>query len=217
MLAACYLFGWFTMLTDDYGQLGRNIAAGAGFVSNIVLLLDRVSYFDLTTTAKPLLHLWSLGIEEQFYLFWPFLLWVGHKRSLPPLLMILLIGILSFAWNLMSIGTNPHVTYYSPLTRFWELMCGSLLAWVMVKGVTPWASIRSMLGERLAGDTAWIPGFAAVAGLLLVGYGFFYISEKGFPGMAAVVPVLGTMLVIAAGATAWPNRILSHRLLMTHI
>ena len=76
VLVACYVFGWFALLAAEYKQLGHHIAAGAGFVSNL-LLWSESGYFDAATDAKPLLHLWSLGIEEQFYIVWPLMLYVA--------------------------------------------------------------------------------------------------------------------------------------------
>ncbi len=70
VLVASYAAGWYLLLPDEFKQLGKHIAAGAGFVSNLVLW-NEAGYFDKASYTKPLLHLWSLGIEEQFYIFWP--------------------------------------------------------------------------------------------------------------------------------------------------
>ena len=73
VLLACLAFGWYVLLADEFQQLGKHTAGGAAFVSNVVLWRE-VEYFDTAAELKPLLHLWSLGIEEQFYLFWPLML-----------------------------------------------------------------------------------------------------------------------------------------------
>ena len=70
VLAACLCAGWFVLYAGDYAALGKHVAGGAGFVSNL-LLWNESGYFDQEARLKPLLHLWSLGIEEQFYLLWP--------------------------------------------------------------------------------------------------------------------------------------------------
>jgi len=75
VLIACLAYGWVEMRTVVYAQLGKHVAAGAGFVANL-LLWSEAGYFDNVSASKPLLHLWSLGIEEQFYLAWPLLLWL---------------------------------------------------------------------------------------------------------------------------------------------
>lgn len=79
VLISCYVFGWFSLLDDEYKQFGQHVAAGAGFVSNLVLWHES-GYFDVAAETKPLLHLWSLGIEEQFYIVWPLLLWAAWKK-----------------------------------------------------------------------------------------------------------------------------------------
>jgi peptidoglycan/LPS O-acetylase OafA/YrhL len=73
VLATSFALGWYLLLAEEYKQLGRHIAGGAGFVSNLLLWQDS-GYFDATAEARPLLHLWSLGVEEQFYIAWPILL-----------------------------------------------------------------------------------------------------------------------------------------------
>lgn len=86
----CIIAGWFTLFDYEYQKLGEHIAAGGGFVSNLVYW-GEAGYFDTTAETKPLLHLWSLGIEEQFYIVWPFLIWFLWKRKWLTLLWILLI------------------------------------------------------------------------------------------------------------------------------
>lgn len=81
VLIACFSFGWYALLADEYKQLGKHIAGGAGFISNF-LFWNESGYFDNAAETKPLLHLWSLGIEEQFYLAWPLLLWLVWKNKL---------------------------------------------------------------------------------------------------------------------------------------
>ncbi len=94
MLAACLICGWFG-IPNDYKQLGKQVAAGAGFVSNFALWKD-AGYFDAAADQKPLLHLWSLGIEEQFYIIWPLLLGLVWKRKFNFLKVTLLILCASF-------------------------------------------------------------------------------------------------------------------------
>src|ERR1700691_3486782 len=83
VLTACLIYGWWAALPVDFRQLGEQVAAGAGFVSNI-LLWRQSDYFDTASELKPLLHLWSLGVEEQYYLIWPLLLFLlrRHVRAM---------------------------------------------------------------------------------------------------------------------------------------
>ena len=79
VLVSCYGVGWFVLFSDEFAQLGKHIAGGTAFLSNFILWAE-AGYFDNTSDSKPLLHLWSLGIEEQFYILWPFILWVSYTR-----------------------------------------------------------------------------------------------------------------------------------------
>ena len=90
ILFFCYGFGWLYLLSDDFALLGKHIAGGAGFSANIVLW-NESGYFNKAADVKPLLHLWSLGIEEQFYLVWPILLWALSKCRINIKVIIILI------------------------------------------------------------------------------------------------------------------------------
>ena len=133
VLTASYAFGWFALFADEYKQLGKHIAAGAGFVSNIVLW-NEAGYFDSSAETKPLLHLWSLGIEEQFYVVWPLLLWLAWKQKFDLLTITIIVALVSFFLNINGVKEDTVATFYSPQTRFWELLCGSLLAWISIYG-----------------------------------------------------------------------------------
>ena len=220
VLVACLSFGWALLLADEYAQLGKHVAGGAGFVSNLVLW-NESGYFDGGSDKKPLLHLWSLGIEEQFYIVWPLLLWAFWKRRVGVLTVTLLIFLASFGLNIAGIAHDPVATFYSPLTRFWELLCGSLLAWLSLK----------QNAIRLTGPSATFPGLRAIAaflalegkrsplrnalsigGALLIAVVFLLVTkEKAFPGWWALPPTLGAALLIAAGPEGWVNRVLLAR------
>ena len=131
VLASCYALGWFVLLPDEYAQLGKHMAGGAGFVQNFVLWGES-GYFDNAAETKPLLHLWSLGIEEQFYIVWPILLWIGYRLRLNLLSLTLLIAIISFVLNIRGINITKDLTatFYSPQTRFWELLIGATAAYL---------------------------------------------------------------------------------------
>lgn len=85
VLLATYGMGWFSLYGDEYRELAKHIVAGAGFVSNWASWTE-AGYFDQAAEAKPLLHLWSLGVEEQFYIVWPLLLWAAYASDgcVPP-------------------------------------------------------------------------------------------------------------------------------------
>ncbi len=221
VLVACYAFGWYALLADEYRQLGKHIAAGAGFVSNIALW-GEAGYFDNAVDTKPLLHLWSLGIEEQFYIAWPFLLWVAWRQRFSLLSVTTLVALASFGLNLYQTRTDAVAAFYAPQTRVWELLFGSLLAWVALYRKDALAAQTARLDGWLGSltrrgspgrDGAALSNVLSCCGLALLGYGFLHVrGNLGFPGAWAVVPVLGAGLLIAGGPTAWVNRtILAHR------
>jgi peptidoglycan/LPS O-acetylase OafA/YrhL len=222
VLIACFAFGWFVLLADEYKQLGKHIAAGTGFVSNFVLW-GEAGYFDNSAETKPLLHLWSLGIEEQFYIVWPFVLWFAWKRKFNLLTITIIVAIASFVLNIKGVKQDMVATFYSPQTRFWELLSGSLLAWFAIYKnnsfhsyalkIDGWLA-KVIYSEPVEAEGKTLSNVFSFIGLLLLAYGFWRINkELNFPDKWALVPVLGTALIITAGSKAWVNRkILSNKI-----
>jgi peptidoglycan/LPS O-acetylase OafA/YrhL len=215
VLIASFAFGWFALLADEYKQLGKHIAAGAGFVSNFILW-GEAGYFDNSAETKPLLHLWSLGIEEQFYIIWPFVLWLAWKRKFNLLTLTILVAFVSFYLNLKGIKKDAVATFYSPQTRFWELLAGSILAWFALYKKDAFANYKLKIDGWLAkliyretaeADGKTLSNVISFIGSLLLAYGFWRITKDvSFPGKWAVIPVLGAVLIILAGPKAWINR-----------
>jgi SGNH domain (fused to AT3 domains)/Acyltransferase family len=170
-------------------QLSADVFASAAFFSNIALLLQS-GYFDVESGKKPLLHLWSLGIEEQFYLFWPLILMLVARLRLGFLLVASLIGVASFAFNVALIGSDPVATFYLPFTRAWELLAGAALA-------CGWSHVSQ--SDR-AGN--WR---AAIGLLLIVVAAVVLDSTSAFPGWWAILPVAGGTLLLSA-PNAWGCR-----------
>lgn len=111
VLFSSFAFGWFALFANEYMQLGKHIAGGAGFISNLVLWHE-AGYFDAAADTKPLLHLWSLGVEEQFYIIWPILLWLLHKRKFNWLTAVFCVATLSFILNLRGVKYDLTATFY---------------------------------------------------------------------------------------------------------
>jgi peptidoglycan/LPS O-acetylase OafA/YrhL len=205
VLSACCAFGWFAMLPIEYTQLGKHIAAAIGFVLNFVLW-NEAGYFDREALLKPLLHLWSLSIEEQFYLVWPALLLFVWNRGYRIAIVVAVIAALSFLLNVALVDRDPVAAFYMPFTRAWELMIGSLLACIER---SPRSTIpaEGFWGEAAGFPARWWREAASFAGLLMIFIATLVLSpERAFPGWWALLPTTGAFLIIWAGMQASINR-----------
>ncbi len=209
VLVAAVAAGWYLLLTNEFTSLARHVAASAAFVQNIVLWRE-TGYFDTAAERKPLLHIWSLAVEEQFYLLWPLLFAWGYARGRRVLLW-LSVGLLlvSFTMSVVQAARLSPAAFYLLHSRWWELMAGCLLAQRLQ------ASDNSIAGRTLL-RTAWMREIAALGGIVLIALSFIVIDRsRNFPGAWALLPVAGTLALIAAGSGAWLNRaILSRRTLV---
>jgi len=193
VLVAVWIVGWRTLLPSDFERLGRDIAAGASYLSNIFFWNDS-GYFDKLSDQKPLLHLWSLGVEEQFYVLFPAVIFLAWKNRLNLLLIVVAIGILSFASNVAVVFSHPSDAFYLPHARFWELMIGSGLAY---------AQLFLKTSSRL---TEMVRNAFAVLGLLLLLGAMLALPDRYFPGWWALIPTAGAAFLIFSGQDAWINR-----------
>jgi peptidoglycan/LPS O-acetylase OafA/YrhL len=194
VLMVVWGLGWLALDPTQFAALGKHIVAGAAFAANIVTYFE-VGYFDVPASTKPLLHLWSLGVEEQFYLIFPILIFlVWRHRSATLILSV--IAVASFALNVVTVRYSPSFAFFLPLTRFWEFLAGTLLAYDSVK--FGWTARFEANARR---DNA-----ASAIGMLMILVGIFIISAEGYPGWWALLPVIGTALMIWAGQHAWINR-----------
>jgi len=200
VLVLGFAFGWYVLLPDEFQQLVKHVASGSGFISNFILWYES-GYFDNSADTKPLLHLWSLAIEEQFYIFWPLLLGLVWKHKWNFLTLTVSIAVISFALNIYTVNNNPIADFYSPLSRFWELMIGGILAYLTLHK-------PQRLPQR--------PNWQSAIGLLLIAVGILLINkERAFPGYWALIPGVGAFLIISAGSGAWLNRnLLGNRLIV---
>jgi peptidoglycan/LPS O-acetylase OafA/YrhL len=202
VLLFCLALGWVVLTAVEYRSLGKHAAGGAGFIANFMFWKE-AGYFDAAGDTKPLLHLWSLGIEEQFYIVWPLLLYFFAKRSWNILSLILVVALLSFGLNVWQVGSNPSAAFYSPLSRSWELALGAFLAYQALHPAQVFTSIIERYRSVLSG-----------LGLIMVVIGFVVINEsRAFPGWWALLPALGSALLIASGPHGLVNRfVLSQRI-----
>ncbi len=230
VLTVTLLVGCLAFMPPELRQLGLHVDAGAAFVANI-LLWREAGYFDAAAQFKPLLHLWSLGIEEQFYLLWPLclLLWRRPGRGL--LATSAGLFALSLAVSVWGSAGQPEASFYLLHTRTWELMLGALLAqWQRhaspgdesdaARGVSPPTAQGDLPAPSPIASTppAWkqpAATWAGAAGLLLIaGSACMLSSGSPYPGWRALAPTVGTALLIAAGAQAPINRLLAARALV---
>jgi peptidoglycan/LPS O-acetylase OafA/YrhL len=187
------LLGWALLVPAEYAALSADAASGIAFVANIAYWRQS-GYFDTASELRPLLHLWSLSVEEQFYLVWPVVLALFGKRVRSLLIALAVLSTLSLAANLYLTQRSPAAAFYLPVPRFWELSCGGMLACAQI---------------HLAGFRLWLVRHrhvVALAGSALLFGGFALIDKHvGFPGPWALLPVLGTTLLLAAGPQSFVN------------
>lgn len=190
-LIAAFWLGWKLLSAGEFAQLGKHIASGAFFSSNFTLYSES-GYFDVSADSKPLLHLWSLGIEEQFYIFWPLLVMIGFKCKIKIIYVVCFFAFSSFLVNVYLSGINLSADFYLPVARFWELLIGAIIACGQIRGYEIPAFLRdtlSFLGAMLIG--------LAVAAL---------DGSKVFPGWWALAPTVGAALIIISGSPARLNK-----------
>jgi peptidoglycan/LPS O-acetylase OafA/YrhL len=195
---ACMAAAALLMLPSDAAELGRSVMASASFVSNI-FFYNRAGYFGGQSDLKPLLHTWSLSIEEQFYLVWPVLLFaVSRWRYRAIAASVWVLGAITFAASVAVVAYNKEAAFFLAPFRACELMLGAALALLAGR-----SSIDAVKAE-----------ICAAAGLILILGSVLALDEADpFPGLLAVPPCLGTALLIYAGMNGQPSvtRMLSAR------
>jgi len=201
VVLVCVPFSYFWMLPEDYSLFLKSLTGVFLFSSNVVFW-QSVDYFNPVAEEQPLLHTWSLGVEEQFYFLFPFLLLALYRNRTILLSVILVAVILSFSLSHLLSDRSPAFNFYMLPTRFWELGVGALVAlWLPAKSINDCSHFI-----RLALNVLGL-GFILAAA-------FLYDSSTPFPGLYAVMPVLGSVLLIVFGKSASPDfvsRLLSLR------
>ena len=188
VLVVSLLAGWWLLLPADMARLGKQLAASAAFVSNFYFWFQS-GYFSPDAHSFPLLHLWSLGVEEQFYIVWPLIIIGLRSRPHWTILAIALIGVSSFYLNIALID-NHEADFYSPVTRAWELMLGASMAWLRRR-------------DGIALPSRWRADIATIAGLILIfGSALLFDPRSSYPGWLALVPTIGASLILWGGANS---------------
>ena len=181
VLHTCHALGWFTLFVDEFKQLGKHLLGGASFISNF-MLWNESGYFDASAEVKPLLHLWTLGIEEHFYILWPITLWASWKVRLDVLTLTISFLVMYFLLNIASINQHPSSTFYMPHTRAWGLLIGSVLAHISGHKTANLSPVLNSKKLRLyaLSNNAFIQNIQSLAGTLLLALGLIFITEKCF-------------------------------------
>lgn len=187
MLAASWAAGWWLLTPVEFTRFGLHMASSAPFAANL-LFRREVEYFDGEMLGTPLLHLWSLGVEAQFYLLWPMLLWLSPRMGLRAGVLLSGMAALSFAAML---DTDAETRFYSPLPRFWEFAAGGLLA------------LRPLPRRHALLATAGVA--LTLAGLLSVGIGNL------LEAVHLLLPVLGAALLISQPESFVARHVLASR------
>lgn len=202
VLAASLVIGWFVFPPPQYASLGASAIAAILFVSNIWFQRNTGDYFSSDAEYEPLLHTWSLGVEEQFYLAFPLALMAIYRWRRAALIPLMVIAtVVSFAIAAATVTDHPVANFYMSPLRAWELLVGALLALSGTSGPA-----RRFVREAVA-----------LAGLLAIAVpSVTYDDGTHFPGLAALPPVLGAAAIIWAGAggASMVGRLLSTRLMV---
>ncbi len=193
---------------DEYKRLSLHLFGGATYISNFILYSEDGGYFDVGVDKKPLLHLWSLGVEEQFYIIFPLFLYLIYKCKINLLLCLIAFTVVSFALNVYDVYDGyASKAFFMPYTRFWELSAGSILAYLNCFGKN----------EQKNDGTSKLATPLSILGISLLLLGFIFVrnTDNNFPGIQALLPILGSVLIIATGPNAIFNKyVLSHKVLV---
>ena len=202
VLSAVFAMGWFVLLPSEFRWLGRSILWCTPFLANV--FFARVTgYFDVGADYNLLLHLWSLGVEEQFYLAWPILLVLAVRYGATIRVLGAVIAA-SLAISVWGARYAPLVHFFLPGSRAWELAVGGMLAaWQLGPDHASAPRTASSDSER------WWSGAQrnALAGLALIAAGAVLLSaDNAFPGAWGAIPTVGATLLIGAGPCSWVSR-----------
>lgn len=200
VLAAGALAGWFLLLPSELQWLGRSMAWSASFVANAFFARAGSAYFGNNMDTMPLLHLWSLGVEEQFYLLWPALMMLAHRKGLTRSVIVAVL-VTSLAINVRGMLHTPVSSFYVLGARAWELAAGAMLA----VGSRPTALNAGLVSSVRA---RWCSPNASSLGGLAVLLAVFLLpgAERVGLGALGILPAVGAVLLIVSGPFAIVNR-----------
>ena len=194
------ILGYLLLEPERFLDYAKSLVATAIFSSNIIFFLDS-GYFDTASGLKPLLHTWSLAVEEQYYIIFPVFMmmlskWINNRYTV----FLLIMAAISFWVSVIGLEYSQSGTFYMAPTRAWEFLVGSILAvYILDHNLYCRKYIDEILG---------------ISGLSMLFFSIFiYTKETGFPGASALLPTIGTALIILSGLNTktYTSRILSYR------
>lgn len=190
VLLTSAVMGYFLLLPDEYKNLGKHLLGSSVFVNNL-LLWREVGYFDKASELKPLLHLWSLGIEEQFYLIWPMFIYFIWKFRFNPIIALVLFSIISFSINILWVNHHHIMAFYFPISRFWELAAGGVVVYILYHHLPDEDWQRNLISKRYI-----LINVMSICSLLILVIGIFLNQKLTYPGWAALLPTLCTIVLL---------------------
>jgi peptidoglycan/LPS O-acetylase OafA/YrhL len=184
VLLVSMVIGWLILYPDEYKQLAYHVKYSAIYFLNFKLI-DEIGYFDVESIYKPVLHLWTLSVEEQYYVLWPLLLLIIFKQQLvKPIQVIILVAIASFLANVYYINIHPEDVYLHTATRVWQLAAGSILGIYLIN-------------KNLSENRVFF-----YIGVMLILISALFINERlAYPGWYALLPTLGALCFIYANVS----------------
>jgi peptidoglycan/LPS O-acetylase OafA/YrhL len=218
VLYFCLFVGWFWFTSVELESLGRHLLASATFTSNF-LLMSESGYFDIVSATKPLLHLWSLAIEEQFYIIFPIFLLILIKFKVELFKSVLYLSVLSLISCVSFTAFNATLGFYFPVNRFWELLLGALLS-IGVHDTSlakrtksgfvqlfEWFGIKPFLWTHQ--HSRKLANVQSIVGFAIILIGAICLDGSGsLPLGWSIIPCVGTVLIITAGSQAWLNNVI---------
>tara|TARA_X000001036_G_scaffold325964_1_gene304524 strand:- start:1448 stop:3229 length:1782 start_codon:yes stop_codon:yes gene_type:complete len=196
VMLICIPFAWLWMLPDPLENFGQSLLSTSLFSNNFLLMITSTDYWALTGEYKPMLHTWSLAVEEQYYLLFPvFLIFTWRFGRSRVFWMIIIMALISFSYSEWGWRNHPLLNFYFTFSRIWELLAGSIAAFIVFK----YGVIKN--------------NYLSILGLIAILFSIFLYDETvPFPSFFTLLPVLGSvMLVLYAEKDTFTAKILSNK------